>query len=278
MFCTKCGKQNPDNTKFCIDCGNPLKQPAPISSTSAKVVEEIISPPVKPVTEQQKPNSVFCTKCGKQNSVNTKFCVECGNILAPDSVIQVNEPVIEQRKKEIIQPALTTETKTVTPPVVQNIPVEKPKQETVPLHQEKINTQQQVNVPVKKKKTGLIITIILLIMLIGGGAGYWYYNEQQALKYFTRDYTGYINNSYVTVGVVRQGYIVSGTIKINKGNTAPVFLKGTVDGNGNFSIYSSDMSATFKGQFVGKTIMTGTASSSRDKKTIEFNLVSHSTQ
>ena len=24
MFCSKCGKQNPDNAKFCASCGNPI--------------------------------------------------------------------------------------------------------------------------------------------------------------------------------------------------------------------------------------------------------------
>lgn len=31
MFCTKCGKDNGDNNKFCIECGEPLKAPNIVS-------------------------------------------------------------------------------------------------------------------------------------------------------------------------------------------------------------------------------------------------------
>ena len=29
MFCTKCGKENPNGAKFCTSCGAPLPEPAP---------------------------------------------------------------------------------------------------------------------------------------------------------------------------------------------------------------------------------------------------------
>lgn len=35
-FCTKCGKQNLDNAKFCIDCGTPISQHSVISLAKSK--------------------------------------------------------------------------------------------------------------------------------------------------------------------------------------------------------------------------------------------------
>jgi len=53
--CPKCGKINPDNAKFCADCGTRLKDE-----------------PAKPV----------CPRCGREYPEGTKFCSECGTRLA----------------------------------------------------------------------------------------------------------------------------------------------------------------------------------------------------
>lgn len=42
MFCPNCGKENPDNVRFCAQCGTPLAQPAPQSEVTA----EQFTPPV----------------------------------------------------------------------------------------------------------------------------------------------------------------------------------------------------------------------------------------
>ena len=34
MFCGKCGRQNDDNAKFCIGCGQPLNAAAPAQGTA----------------------------------------------------------------------------------------------------------------------------------------------------------------------------------------------------------------------------------------------------
>src|SRR5437763_6986242 len=36
VFCTQCGQQNPDDSKFCARCGSPLSVPAPGATTPAE--------------------------------------------------------------------------------------------------------------------------------------------------------------------------------------------------------------------------------------------------
>lgn len=49
MNCPKCQKENPENAKFCIECGSPMV--------------------------------FFCPQCGATIQAKTKFCMECGNDL-----------------------------------------------------------------------------------------------------------------------------------------------------------------------------------------------------
>jgi uncharacterized membrane protein len=47
MFCTKCGTENKDTSKFCRKCGAPLrklKEPALVTSTQTKPVVSILEP------------------------------------------------------------------------------------------------------------------------------------------------------------------------------------------------------------------------------------------
>ena len=53
MRCNKCGYNNPDDAKYCINCGRELENPS----------EKI------------------CPKCGAKNYTDSVFCSECGNML-----------------------------------------------------------------------------------------------------------------------------------------------------------------------------------------------------
>ncbi|MCL1873201.1 MAG: zinc-ribbon domain-containing protein [Clostridiales bacterium] len=65
MFCTKCGKDNPDDSKFCVACGAALSEPAPDQQPQQN--EEappqpeqtrIIQNPPEPEQPKQQPGTV----------------------------------------------------------------------------------------------------------------------------------------------------------------------------------------------------------------------------
>ena len=43
MFCSNCGKENPDNAKFCAGCGKPIAQAAAQPATAPPVQQTIIN-------------------------------------------------------------------------------------------------------------------------------------------------------------------------------------------------------------------------------------------
>jgi len=47
IVCNNCGTENPDNARFCEECGNKL-------------------------------DLIYCPRCGHGNPSNAKFCLECG--------------------------------------------------------------------------------------------------------------------------------------------------------------------------------------------------------
>ena len=55
MRCRSCGFENPEGTKFCIECGIPLKN--------------------------------RCPSCGSENLPNAKFCGECGTPLTGQTTV-----------------------------------------------------------------------------------------------------------------------------------------------------------------------------------------------
>ena len=56
MFCTKCGKENIDGTKFCVGCGSPLGAPAaPVAPVEAPAPVAPVAPVVAPASAPQEP-------------------------------------------------------------------------------------------------------------------------------------------------------------------------------------------------------------------------------
>lgn len=68
ISCPKCQTMNLETSKYCISCGNELKN---------KEIKEINS------------NSINCPECGTENKETAKFCIGCGkNLKALPEVIE----------------------------------------------------------------------------------------------------------------------------------------------------------------------------------------------
>lgn len=61
-ICSSCGRENPDEARFCLQCGESLSNRQENEAESAKVRS--------------------CPKCGKNNGPSAPFCVECGATLS----------------------------------------------------------------------------------------------------------------------------------------------------------------------------------------------------
>lgn len=70
MKCTNCGKENPEGTKFCGECGSRIIVPAAPQAPAAG----------------ETPKPVFCAKCGASLAPEQKFCPKCGARVNTDPV------------------------------------------------------------------------------------------------------------------------------------------------------------------------------------------------
>ncbi len=77
--CNKCGKQLPQNAKFCLECGAKIEQ---------ILEDEMICPHCNKKTVKGKfcmecggKLQSICPNCGKETVPNAKFCLECGHRL-----------------------------------------------------------------------------------------------------------------------------------------------------------------------------------------------------
>ncbi|MBM3238177.1 FHA domain-containing protein [Candidatus Poribacteria bacterium] len=94
-----CGKENPDGSLFCEDCGASLAeeeiapQPQPVSPIVPPAPAEVAPQPQpeQPVAPPAPAEEIKCPKCGVSNPADSKFCSECGAKLreAP-----VSEPTV----------------------------------------------------------------------------------------------------------------------------------------------------------------------------------------
>lgn len=232
---------------------------------------------------------MFCTKCGKQNTRETKFCINCGNKLnIPAAQIAVENAAIGNTPtpaSTINNPAPEKPNVVATPPPVNPVTIQREPSPIPPAQEKSANYQQHQSQgsnntnpkSTSKGKKGTIIIIILLLLIAGGAGGYWYYTQQQAQKYFSREYKGDINNQYVSINIVRQGYVLSGIVKYDpRIKQADLLLQGTVKADESFSLYPSDNSFSYNGIFVGKSIIRGSVSLKGNPQLVAFNLFSNS--
>jgi len=232
---------------------------------------------------------MFCTKCGKQNSAETKFCVDCGNPLKPSTTqatkVHENESTTTQhvessgiavQENPIVASPSTVSSRSVVPPAIKPAPVIHEPINNIGSQESDRSKYEQKAAP-RKSKTGGILVVIILLILAGGGVAYWFYNKHQDQKYFSREYKGTIDNQYVNMNIVRQGYVLSGIVKFDpRTNRANAILQGTVKSDESFSLYPEDNSFSYSGTFIGKNIIRGSFSAKNTSQASIFSLFSNS--
>ena len=213
MFCTQCGTQIPDGSKFCTGCGAkmevapvaPVVTPEPVKEVEtvvAPVVEEtpiaveesVETPEETPVVEEtptveeapvesaepeptaEKKN--FCTNCGKELPEGTKFCTGCGakvTVSAPVEPAQTPEPVVEETAAPVVEetPAPAVEEAST---VEETVETAAPEETSAPAVEPQVSLAVPPEKPAKKGKGGVVAIIIILILaLAAGGAALWFF-------------------------------------------------------------------------------------------------------
>ncbi len=74
VLCPKCNTPNPQNAKFCYNCGAPLAQPSQQNTLKCPNCGNPVSPTDK-----------FCPNCGYKLQKEPKKCPNCGFINSPDA-------------------------------------------------------------------------------------------------------------------------------------------------------------------------------------------------
>lgn len=202
---------------------------------------------------------MFCTKCGNNNADAVKFCTSCGNALGKPAIKKA-EPINEQ---EIVARQEVAQEKPQQQQYVQH-PIAPPAQTTY--------ANQLESLEIKKSKSPLkIIIVVLLLLIVGGSSGWWYYTQEQKKKYFVREYSALINGRKISFTLVRQGFVVSGNF-ISTNTKQPIPLKGTIDAQNNFTLYTENKREVYKGTLQGNTAMNGRMSKITGEDAIEINL------
>lgn len=116
MICKNCGKEISDQSKFCPQCGTPVKQPENI----LKSQNEQISPVCAGCGQPLKPGSKFCFKCGLKVGESPSVSGDT-EYLAPEEYGDETEVLIPQGERyrgEYASPLPPPMTAPSVPPMV----------------------------------------------------------------------------------------------------------------------------------------------------------------
>ena len=80
MICNECGKEIPNNLKFCKYCGAPVKQDNTANQNSVG-------------------GSVFCKACGAPLKEGVAFCTQCGTPVGSITPASNEKKLIRTEKK-----------------------------------------------------------------------------------------------------------------------------------------------------------------------------------
>lgn len=79
-ICSECGAENPENTKFCKECGRKMESKPAGAFCSCGAAIPAGSKFCPECGKPSAPAEITCS-CGAKNKAGTKFCSECGNRL-----------------------------------------------------------------------------------------------------------------------------------------------------------------------------------------------------
>jgi ribosomal protein L40E len=87
--CPHCETMNPPEAKFCVGCGETLKEEIPTSVSSKTVETGSLETPTTtskgPLSSKQAEYKI-CPACKQKNKLEAKFCVICGNKFEKETV------------------------------------------------------------------------------------------------------------------------------------------------------------------------------------------------
>src|SRR5688572_3767805 len=78
--CSRCGRDNPDNLRFCADCGHRLQivAPTPARGVGPDAPTPAHTPAAHGYPQVPAAPGVACTRCGSPVPVDCRFCTNCG--------------------------------------------------------------------------------------------------------------------------------------------------------------------------------------------------------
>ena len=77
LICSQCGKELPENAKFCLECGGKATEPLAENETICSKCGKKV-PKAKFCLECGASLANLCPQCGKDIVAGAKFCLECG--------------------------------------------------------------------------------------------------------------------------------------------------------------------------------------------------------
>jgi hypothetical protein len=79
MFCNQCGRQNPDDSRFCSSCGYRFPEPLAVQSENpSAVAPQTTATPTAQVLSASSERLTKCPDCGRAISSSSTTCPHCG--------------------------------------------------------------------------------------------------------------------------------------------------------------------------------------------------------
>ena len=102
MYCTRCGHRNPQDARFCANCGNPLQDEATLSFAPVESDEETGEEILSPAEELERGQALLVVKRGP--GAGSSFLIDKDVTTAgrhPESDIFLDDVTVSRRHVEI---------------------------------------------------------------------------------------------------------------------------------------------------------------------------------